>query len=215
MFEHEQAYRKDDFEKFLQAAITICGAGALGSNLAYHLVKQGYTKIKVLDKDRVEQHNIPTQLWSTRDVGVVKVRALQNIIHRDTGTLIEIIHKELTDSNASSLLKNSNLVVDVFDNWASRNAVGSACRELKIPCLHAGMSDDGFAETKWDEQYNPSSDATAEKSAPAEAPCNVALSRTLVMLTVAVTAEVIAQFIQSGAQINREITLRDLKLWDI
>lgn len=215
MFEHEQAYRKDDFEKFQQAVITICGAGALGSNLAYHLVKQGYKKIKVLDKDRVEQHNIPTQLWSTRDAGVVKVRALQNIIHRDTGILIEIIHKELTDSNARSLVKNSNLVVDLFDNWASRNAVGYACRELKIPCLHAGMSDDGFAEAKWDEQYIFGSDTTAEKIAPAEAPCNVALSRTLVMLTVAVTAEVIAQFIQSGTRINREITLRDLKLWDI
>jgi hypothetical protein len=193
--------------------ITVCGAGAIGSNLVYHLAKQGYKKIKAIDRDRVELHNVPTQLWSTRDVGAVKVKALQNIIHRDVGILIEVLQKEVTAANAKSLLKGSDLVVDAFDNWTSRIAVGKACETLTIPCVHAGMSNDGFAEVKWNESYKYGS--PEREGQPQTIPCDVALSRSLIMLTVCVTAELIALFIKDGRKLNKEITLGDLKILDI
>lgn len=213
MFDHERAYRKELFDRMENFKITLCGAGAIGSNLGYHLAKQGYKKIKVIDKDRVELHNVPTQLWSTRDVGVVKVKALQNIIHRDVGLLLEAIHKEVTSTNAKSLMKGSELIVDAFDNWSSRRVVGKTCETLDIPCIHAGMSDNGFAEVKWNEHYkygSPEADMQFQNAA-----CNIALSRSLIMMTVCVVAEAIATFLGDGRKLNREITLADLKAFDI
>ncbi|HWP47494.1 MAG TPA: ThiF family adenylyltransferase [Candidatus Limnocylindrales bacterium] len=121
---------------------------------------------------------------------------------------------EVTPINAKSLLKGSDLVVDTFDNWTSRIAIGKECSALGIPCIHAGMSDDGFAEVKWNEVYKYGSIIADEAAALPEAPCNVALSRSLILMVVCTVAEIIAIFIRDGRRFNREITLADIRVFD-
>ena len=54
-FYHEGLYRGDNaLEKLGQIRLTVCGAGAVGSNLVNNLVRQGIRKITVIDFDRVE-----------------------------------------------------------------------------------------------------------------------------------------------------------------
>src|SRR5690348_12375951 len=58
--------------------ITICGAGALGGNLAEMLARMGFTRIKLIDRDRVDMRNLSTQPYSRAEVGTPKARALAN-----------------------------------------------------------------------------------------------------------------------------------------
>lgn len=205
---HEINYRsKKVFEKMAKTKICVCGAGALGSNLINNLSRQGFTQITVVDMDRVEKHNVATQIYSRRDVGQMKANALKANIFQNTGQMVEAIDKELRDNNAKKILKGFDLVVDVFDNWESRRLVGATAAVLEIPVVHAGMSDDGFAEIKWNDNYKIPVTEVEQKDI-----CDYPLAANLVQITSAVLAEAIVQFVSDGETLNREITLKDLRV---
>src|SRR4051812_9199104 len=145
-FHHEQLYRGADAVARLAATrLTLCGAGALGSHLADNLVRQGFGPLRIIDRDRVEEHNVSTQLYGESEVGAWKVEALRHRLFRATGVEVEAVAREFTERSARMLLKGAGLVVDTFDNSASRRLVQERCRELKLTCLHVGLFAD-YAE---------------------------------------------------------------------
>src|SRR5262249_22991156 len=155
---HEQIYRgADGLEKLAATRLTLCGAGALGSHLADNLVRQGFGPPRVIDRDRVEEHNVSTQLYGESDVGAWKVEVLRNRLFRAAGVEVDAVAKELTERNARSLLQDGGLVVDTFDNSASRRLVQEQCRALGLPCLHVGLFAD-YGEVVWDEHYRVPND---------------------------------------------------------
>ena len=206
-FHHEEIYRGKDLVKKLSSySITVCGAGALGSNLVDNMVRQGFANIKVIDKDRVEQHNISTQIYAEGDIGALKVAALQNRMFAVAGTEIETIDKELTGANVKKFLKGSSLVIDAFDNSASRRLIQDECRRAKLPCLHAGLSAD-YGEVVWDEDYRVPKDAEGDV-------CDYPLARNLILLVISVASEQILDFCLSKKpqKVNKSITLRDFAI---
>lgn len=206
MNEHEINYRSQDaFDKIKNFNICVCGAGALGSNLISVLLRQGFNKITVIDMDRVEDSNIATQAYTLRDVGQKKAKAIQSLMHQATKKVVSAVDKQLRANNAQKLLKGHDLIVDVFDNWESRKLVNDACFHLRIPCVHAGMSDNGFAEIKWNAMYK-----IPEVEVEQEDVCDYPLAANLVHFTVAVLAESIVQYVTTHKHLNREITLKDI-----
>jgi len=183
--------------------IMVCGIGAIGSNLVDSLARQGFRKILVLDKDRVERRNISTQIYGENQIGYLKTQALKTTIFRNTGIEIDTICKELTATN-SKLLKQVHLVVDAFDNSASRKLVQDACRLHNIKCIHVGLSS-GYGEVCWDEKYRVPNDVGRDV-------CEDQFSRNLISITVAVASEEIIDFcISNKPRIgNWTITLKDL-----
>jgi molybdopterin/thiamine biosynthesis adenylyltransferase len=152
-FHHEAIYRgADQLAKLASQHLTICGAGALGSHLADNLARQGFRHLRVIDRDRVEEHNVSTQLYGESDVGAWKVEVLRQRLFRATGIEIEAHRKELIDRTARTLLQDGGLVIDAFDNSASRRLVQEHCRALNLPCLHVGLYAD-YSEVIWDERY--------------------------------------------------------------
>ena len=125
---------------------------ALGSHLADNLARQGFRQLRVIDRDRVEEHNVGTQLYGESDVGAWKVEVLRQRLFRATGVEIDAVRKELSDRTARTLLQNGGLVVDTFDNSTSRRLVQEHCRTLGLPCLHVGLYSD-YGEVIWDERY--------------------------------------------------------------
>src|SRR5207248_8042971 len=85
-FHHEQMYRgADSLAKLAATRLTLCGAGALGSHLADNLVRQGFGPLRIIDRDRVEEHNVSTQLYGESEAGAWKVEALRHRLFRATG----------------------------------------------------------------------------------------------------------------------------------
>src|SRR5687768_17293797 len=176
-FHHEQLYRGADVLTRLSALrVTLCGAGAVGSNLADNLARQGLANLRVIDHDRVEEHNVSTQVYGESEVGAWKVEALRNRLFRATGVEIDAVRKELTDQTAKQLLRESDLVIDAFDNAKSRQLVQDRCRAGNTPCLHIGLHAD-YCEVIWDEHYRVPRDVAGDV-------CDYPLARNLVLLSV-------------------------------
>jgi molybdopterin/thiamine biosynthesis adenylyltransferase len=201
-FHHEAIYRgADSLAKLAQCSVTVCGAGALGSHVADNLARQGFQKIRAIDRDRVEEHNVSTQLYGESDIGGWKVEILRQRLFRATGVEIEAVRKELTDRSARSLLQDGGLVIDTFDNSAARRLVQEHCRALNLTCLHAGLYAD-YGEVIWDEHYRVPRDVAGDV-------CDYPLARNLVVLIAAIASEVVVRFVLDGKREDWSATLRD------
>jgi molybdopterin/thiamine biosynthesis adenylyltransferase len=201
-FHHESIYRGPDLlAKLSRLRVTLCGVGAVGSNLADNLVRQGVSNLRAIDKDRVEEHNVSTQAYGESDVGVWKVEALRNRLFRVAGVEIEPVRKELTAQNARQLLGDCDLVIDAFDNSASRRLVQETVRASGVPCLHVGLYAD-YAEVVWDEAYRVPQDVAGDV-------CDYPLARNLVLLAVVVASEAVVGFTADGRRESRSATLGD------
>ncbi len=203
---HERAYRGDPLlGKIAGVVVTVCGAGALGSWMAENLARQGFQRIRAIDHDRVEAHNLGNQLYTQADVGAFKVLALQNLLFQAAGVEIEAVNKRLEEGNCAALLKGSGLVVDTLDNSQGRRLVTRFCAENSCPCLHLGMNG-GYGEVHWNEGYCVPGD-------PAEGDaCDAPLARNLVLLLTAVGGESAIRYLAEGTPVNYSITLEDLRI---
>src|SRR5438876_5068183 len=67
---HERLYHgAEALAKLRDVQLVLRGAGALGSNLADNLARQDFWKLRVIDHDRIEEHNVGTQLYGESEVG--------------------------------------------------------------------------------------------------------------------------------------------------
>jgi molybdopterin-synthase adenylyltransferase len=202
---HEEIYRGSaEVAKLAALHIVLCGAGALGSNLADNLARQGFAQLRAIDRDRIEEHNVSTQLYGVAEVGLWKVEALRNHLFRAAGIEIDAVRKELTDRNAAALLKDADVIIDTFDNSAARQVVQNEARRLARPCLHIGVNAD-YAEVVWDEHYRVPRDVGQDV-------CNYPLARNLVLLAVAVASESLVACALEAVHRNWSLTLRDLNI---
>ncbi len=202
---HEEIYRgAESVAKLAEPLVTICGAGALGSNMADNLARQGFRNFRVIDRDRVEEHNVSTQLYGASDVGAWKAEVLRNQLFRSVEIEVDPVTKTLEERNARKLLKGSDIVIDTFDNSDSRRLVQRQCRDSKVECLHIGLYAD-YCEAIWDPHYRVPNDVAGDV-------CEYPLARNLVLLAVTIASEALIRFILSGAREDRSATLADFSV---
>jgi molybdopterin/thiamine biosynthesis adenylyltransferase len=202
MLLHEETYRgAEKISKLAEPLVTVCGAGAIGSHLCDNLARQGFLRLRVIDRDRVEQHNVSTQIYGLADVGGKKVDVLRNRLFRAMEIEIDAISKELDEASARAALKGSDIVVDAFDNSASRRLVQDQCRALGLACLHVGLHAD-YCEIVWDELYRVPQDVAGDV-------CEYPLARNVVLLAVVIATETLIRFVLDGVRESHSATLLD------
>lgn len=205
---HEQVFRGGaEISKLAVPLVAICGAGALGSHLADSLARQGFQKLRSIDDDRIEEHNVSTQLYGASDVGAPKVEVLRNRLFRASEVELDARSKQLDERSVRGLLKDANIVVDTFDNSDSRQLVQNYCRAENIDCLHVGLAAD-YAEVIWDEGYRVPPVVAGDV-------CEYPMARNLVLLAVAVAAETLVRFVIAGERKSRSITLGDFAVREL
>jgi molybdopterin/thiamine biosynthesis adenylyltransferase len=206
LYVHERLYRGEEaLAKLSAVRLTLCGAGALGSLIADNLVRQGIRRLTAIDHDRVEAHNAGTQLYGKGDVGAFKADVLRAHCFRAAGVEITTFAQWLDDRTARKFLRDTDLVVDTFDNSASRRIVANYCHDKALPCVHVGLFED-YGQVRWNEVYRVPSDVTAQNV------CDYPLARNLILLAVGTASEAILQFALAGRRENFSVTLRDLKI---
>lgn len=205
-FYHEFLHRGPEFaRKAASLTPVICGAGALGGTIAEHLARTGFPALTIIDRDRVEEHNLSTQPYQRADIGAFKAVMLGNMLYRAVGTRVEAMPRALTGDNVRKLLRGAALVIDAFDNSESRRTVAEWCSSTQTPCLHAGLSADGYAEVLWNEVYRI-------PSAVHDDICDYPLARSLAVLAATVACETLVEYVLTGARNNYTVTLRDLAI---
>ena len=203
---HEASYRgRAAVDRLGQATVTLCGAGALGSLLADNLARQGVRQLTLIDFDRIEEHNAGTQLYGASDVGAKKVDVLRSHLYRAVGVEAAVFDRRLDDRTVKKFLRGAGLVIDTFDNAASRRLVTDYCHQNEIDCLHLGMNAD-YGEVRWNEVYRVPADV-AEGDV-----CDYPLARNLILLVVAAGSEAVLRYLLDGNKENFAVTLRDMAI---
>lgn len=203
-FFHEE--RHATLAAFAGQTITICGAGTLGANLTETLARMGFTRLRLIDKDRVEPRNLSVQPYSRAEVGAPKARTLANTLYRAVQARVEPLISELTAANAPDLLRESALVVDAFDNYLARAAVSFETRSTGLPCLHIGFSPDGlYGSGLWEPHYRVPHETPGD-------PCDYPLTRPFALTLTTLAARAINDFFSTGVCHEFEMTWNDLKI---
>jgi molybdopterin/thiamine biosynthesis adenylyltransferase len=199
---HEELFRgRELMARLARFPVTVCGAGALGGNITESLARTGFQRLRVIDRDRIEERNLSTQPYQSSDIGAFKVRILANSLYRAVGVEVDARTHELDARNARKLLAGSALVVDGFDNSVARSAVKQACQQAGLPCLHVGLAPE-YAEVVWSELYRV-------PSATQDDVCDYPLARNLVTLAVSVACEIVVGFVATGERRSVSLTLGD------
>ena len=106
----------------LDVPITVIGAGAVGSFTVVAIAKMGLRQIHVFDDDHVELGNLPSQFFTTADVGRPKVHALADMVRALAGTEIRGVERRFGGEPLRGI------VVSAVDSMASREAIWRAVR---------------------------------------------------------------------------------------
>jgi len=124
--------------------IIVVGSGSTGSFISLTLAKMGLNKIKVIDFDKVEGHNIPNQFYTIEDIGHFKVDALQNIIEGFTGVTIETENKKI-DENYNFEIDLNTIIILCLDNMEGRKLIYSKIKDFPIKLIDTRFGSEGFS----------------------------------------------------------------------
>jgi molybdopterin-synthase adenylyltransferase len=128
--------------KLLDARVTLCGCGALGTVLANALVRAGVGHLRLIDRDFIETSNLQRQvLFDEHDVAENLPKA--EAAARKLGAINSSVHVEpvVTDidrTNILELVKDADLVLDGTDNFEIRYLINDAAVKLGKPWVYGG-----------------------------------------------------------------------------
>lgn len=185
--------------------ILFCGVGALGSTSAL-LCRNLDATLVFIDFDRVESKNLLAQAYVKQSVGKNKAEALKLQLSNFHGRKAEAFGVRLTADNVAALCGEADLLVDCFDNLASRELLSSFARGAGKPLLHAAISGDGtFGIVRWDERFRPDAE-----DVEGQATCEGGEHLPLIGLVGAALARTIQDFLKSGVRRDSMISLNQV-----
>ena len=133
---------KDGQNKLAASNAVIIGCGALGTVIATVLVRAGVGKVRIIDRDFIEYHNLQRQvLFNEGDIKNKLPKAVAAERHlREVNSTIEIegIVADVNHTNIEKLVRGADIILDGLDNLETRFLINDAALKLKIPWVYGG-----------------------------------------------------------------------------
>lgn len=182
--------------------ILFCGVGAVGSTAAM-LCRNLEAQLVFVDFDRVESKNLASQAYVKASVGRNKAEALKLQLLNLYGVRAEAHGVRLTRDNVQALCGSADLLVDGFDNQASRQLLSEFARAHGKPLVHGALSGDGtFGLVRWDERF-----AADAEDTPGQATCEGGEHLPLIGLLGATLARAVQDFVRQGTRRDSQVSL--------
>jgi len=106
----------EDLQRIRGVRIGIAGAGGLGSNCAWMLVRSGFIEFVLVDHDRVEASNLNRQFYFANQIGQPKVEALRrNLLAIHPAVSVLAVEAKVVPANAVSLFADCHAVIEALD----------------------------------------------------------------------------------------------------
>ena len=186
--------------------IIFCGVGALGST-AVLFCRNLEAQMVFIDDDRVESKNLLAQVFVKQSLGKNKAQSMRLQLQNFFGISSEAFAVRVTKQNVDTLIENSELIVDCFDNAASRLLLSEAVKNTPKALLHAGISADGcFGIVRWEEKF-----VADEEDQPGQATCEGGEHLPLIGLVGSTIARTVQDYITTKAQHNYIVTLNGVQ----
>ncbi len=120
----------------------VVGCGALGTVIAAALVRAGVGRVRVIDRDFIETHNLQRQiLFTEHDIAanLPKAEAAERHL-REANSQVEIegVVADFGRTNAEKLVAGADVIVDGLDNFETRFLINDVSLKQKIPWVYGG-----------------------------------------------------------------------------
>jgi len=120
----------------------VVGCGALGTVISSALVRAGVGRVRVIDRDFIEYHNLQRQLlYTERDIeeGLPKaVAAERHLREANSAVEVEGVVADFSRTNAEKLVEGADVIVDGLDNFETRFLINDVALKLRIPWVYGG-----------------------------------------------------------------------------
>src|SRR6516165_11589817 len=133
---------EDGQRRLLDARVTLCGCGALGTVLANALVRAGVGHLRLVDRDFIETNNLQRQvLFDEHDVAenlpkaeaaARKLGAINSSVH------VEPVVTDIDHTNIVELVRDADVILDGTDNFEIRYLINDAAVKLEKPWVYGG-----------------------------------------------------------------------------
>jgi adenylyltransferase/sulfurtransferase len=133
---------EDGQRRLLNARVTLCGCGALGTVLANALVRAGVGHLRLIDRDFIETSNLQRQvLFDEHDVAdnlpkaeaaARKLAAINSAVHVDP------VVADIDRTNILELVQDADLILDGTDNFEIRYLINDTAVKLGKPWVYGG-----------------------------------------------------------------------------
>jgi adenylyltransferase/sulfurtransferase len=128
--------------KLGEAFAVVVGCGALGTVIASALARAGVGRLRIVDRDFIEYHNLQRQLLFTeRDIEDNLPKALAAERHlREANSEVEVegVVADFGPTNAEKLAAGADILVDGLDNFETRFVINDVALKLGIPWVYGG-----------------------------------------------------------------------------
>jgi molybdopterin/thiamine biosynthesis adenylyltransferase len=130
-------------EKLKGSRVFVAGAGGLGSPVLYYLTAAGIGNLILCDCDRIDMSNLNRQiLHRFKRIGGPKADSARDTLEElNPFVTITSINKKITPKNAEDLVEGSDLIIDCLDNFKTRHVLNRVSVSLRVPMIHAGVSE--------------------------------------------------------------------------
>jgi len=118
--------------KLSESKVAVVGAGALGSWEVYFLHKLGVGEIIVIDRDFVDESDLPRTVYTKEDLGKPKVDALKEKFG------VKGYFEDLNPSTVN-LLDEADLIIDGTDNIYTRQVINDYAIKNNKPWIYVGV----------------------------------------------------------------------------
>ncbi|MCI0661494.1 MAG: ThiF family adenylyltransferase [Acidobacteria bacterium] len=131
---------KEGQELLANSHAVIIGCGALGAMHAEMLARAGVGRLRLVDRDFIEESNLQRQIiFEERDVDerLPKAVAAEARINRINSEIkVEAIVKDVNYSNVENLIGDADVVLDGTDNFEVRFLINDAAVKLNRPWVY-------------------------------------------------------------------------------
>jgi adenylyltransferase/sulfurtransferase len=128
--------------KLVEAHVTLCGCGALGTVLANALVRAGVGHLRLVDRDFIETHNLQRQvLFDEHDVAenLPKAEAAARKLGAiNSQVFVEPVVTDIDRTNILDLCRDADLILDGTDNFEVRYLINDVAVKLNKPWVYGG-----------------------------------------------------------------------------
>ncbi len=130
---------KEGLERLASKHITIVGVGGVGGSVAIALARAGVKKFTLIDFDKVSPSNVNRQVVAFQStIGQFKVDVLEKIFADiDSEIIVQCKKERLTKQNISSLIGNTDIVIDAIDSVSDKVELICYCKQNNINIISA------------------------------------------------------------------------------
>lgn len=163
----ESLIGKENVEKLSQKHITVVGVGGVGGYTAVMLARAGIENMTIIDFDEVAPSNLNRQIVAYQStIGRKKVDVLKDmLLDINPNMSITAYDKRLTKANISSLITQTDIVIDAIDSVKDKLDLIEYCKNNNVYILSAMGAGNRYAipEFELTDIYYTHDDGLAKK----------------------------------------------------